>query len=365
MIKTIEPAYLPNQALSILIDWKITLKCNYDCSYCSTTWGHNNKIPHPDVETCVKMLSQMYRYVDVVSKYKKPKSRKAVLNLLGGEVLYHPDVETILKKSSELYQPYADKWHLDRRLTTNATASLDKWKLVCQHIEGVTVSYHSEGPDKLKDNVKQNILYMKKIKKKFDLIVLMHNHDKYWKDCIQFIEWCKTHDVIFRPRLLDGGFQYSVEQKKYLEHYYKNINKDKTQTGRACCGGRQLCFNRNLRDRNDYFPQTTNFKGWYCSVNWFFLTSNAMTKQFFTNRDCHNKLDGTLGPIADIDTMDEYTDRFDQMIEQGHLPVIKCQQERCACGLCAPKSQSAKELHDIVSVYLQPAGLENFIPKEN
>ena len=74
MIQTIEPAYLPAQTMSILLDWKVTLKCNYDCSYCSTDWGHNNKIPHPPVADCLKMLEQMYRYVDVISKYKKEKN---------------------------------------------------------------------------------------------------------------------------------------------------------------------------------------------------------------------------------------------------------------------------------------------------
>ena len=365
MIQTIEPAYLPAQTMSILLDWKVTLKCNYDCSYCSTDWGHNNKIPHPPVDDCLKMLEQMYRYVDVISKYKKEKSKTAIMNLLGGEVLYHPEMERILTQSSELYKPYQDRWHLNRRLTTNATSPPEKWKYVCDNIEGITVSYHSEGPDKLKQNVKNNLIYMRDNRIKYDMVVLMHNQPAYWQDCVAFIEWCKEEKIIFRPKILEGSYFYNREQIEYLKTFYNiDLKEEKLQklsgAGRACCGGRALCFDRNIKEKHNYFPQEVNFKGWYCSVSWFFLTANSMTQEFYSNRDCHNTIAGTLGPLATMDNMDEYINRVDAMLAQGEFPVIQCQSNRCSCGLCAPKSRDKNTLREIMSTYLNEQGMKNF-----
>jgi len=365
MIETIEPAYLPAQNMSILLDWKVTLKCNYDCSYCSTDWGHNNQIPHPDVNVCIKMLAQMYEYVDTISKYKKNKSKTAILNLLGGEVLYHPEVEKILSASTELYQPYKDRWNLNRRITTNATSSLDKWRYICDHIEGITVSYHSEGPEKLKQNVKNNLLYMRDNNVKYDMVVLMNNKEDFWPDCVTFIDWCKQENIKFRPKILEGPFYYNQEQIKFLQNYYNiNVKEEKLQklsgAGRACCGGRQLCFDRNIKDTHNYFPQDVNFNGWYCSVSWFFLTANSMTQEFYSNRDCHNNIEGTLGPLATMDNMDQYITKIDSMLSRGQFPVIKCKSNRCSCGLCAPKSLDKNKLQEIMSVYLNEEGMKNF-----
>ena len=54
-IDTVEPAYLPGQKLNFLIDWLVTLKCNFNCAYCGLT-GHDNLRPHPPVEKCIETL---------------------------------------------------------------------------------------------------------------------------------------------------------------------------------------------------------------------------------------------------------------------------------------------------------------------
>ena len=44
--KTIEPAIDPANKISFLLDWEITLRCNLDCSYCSSEWHIVLVIPH-------------------------------------------------------------------------------------------------------------------------------------------------------------------------------------------------------------------------------------------------------------------------------------------------------------------------------
>ena len=151
-IHTIEAAYHPKNKMAFLIDWLLTLKCNYDCSYCGSL-GHDNSTQHPPMEKCITMLKQLYQYTDVMMHYKKNSFKDAILNIYGGEALYHPDIEKILIETTREYEKYSDRWGLRRRITTNATATETLWRVVCEHIEGITFSYHSQGSEKLKSRV--------------------------------------------------------------------------------------------------------------------------------------------------------------------------------------------------------------------
>jgi len=205
-IHTIEAAYDPRKKISFLIDWLLTLKCNFDCSYCRVgPTGHDNSRPHPKKEKCLLMLDQMYRYVDVMMQYKNSRFKDAVLNIYGGEALYHPDIEEILITSTKYFEKYSSKWKLKKRMTTNASAQFEKWKTICEHIEGFTLSYHTQSPEKMKNVFKNNIEYLLKIKKEYDIVVLMYPHKKYWEDCVEFLNFCQQNKLNFRPRLLDGN----------------------------------------------------------------------------------------------------------------------------------------------------------------
>ena len=75
-LQTIEPAYHPKSKMGFLIDWLITLKCNYDCSYCGIgIFGHDNSLPHPDYEKSLRMLKQLYAYTDVMMIVKNSHSK--------------------------------------------------------------------------------------------------------------------------------------------------------------------------------------------------------------------------------------------------------------------------------------------------
>jgi hypothetical protein len=373
-IHTIEPAYRPTEKLSFLIDWLITLKCNFDCAYCPIgPAGHDNTRPHPKTEKCLKMLDQLYRYVDTMMEYKNQRFKDAILNIYGGEALYHPDIENILIESTKKFEEYKNKWTLKRRMTTNASAQFKKWKTVCEHIEGFTLSYHSQSSDKMKTTFKNNIEYLLKIKKEHDIVILMYPHKKYWNDCVEFLNFCQKNNLNFRPRLLDGFLGvYNQEQLNFLETFYQNrkgetifnnIKTDKliTDQGRACCGGRSLCVNRNLKDHEKFVSRHLGFEGWHCSANWFFLMANSDTENFFTNKDCRVKLDGTIGPIATLGSMDGYILQMKKLLEENKLPVMKCVQKVCVCGTCAPKSLKKENLYDIMKIYNTNDGSKNFI----
>lgn len=364
-IHTIEPAYHPKQKLSLLVDWLLTLKCNYDCAYCPIgPGGHDNSTQHPSVEKSRVMLDQIYEYVDVIMSHKKHASKEVIMQMTGGEVIYHPHVLELMVHSSESYKQYKERWKLKRRLTTNGTATEKKWEVICQHVEGITMSYHSTGPDKLKKYFRTNLLHLKDIKKEHDVIVLMYPDKDHWRDCIEFLQWARESNINVRPKILDGGL--GVYKKDHLHDLAEFIHPDELKDwdkeqradlqARACCGGRKMCFNRNLKDHTFLVPREPGFKGWHCSANQFFLHGNNVTGKYYTNKDCRVKLDGTTGSIADINTMPAY---ISDMRKQSVLPTLVCAQDKCLCGVCAPKSVDKDQLMEIMRVYNKPMGVDS------
>lgn len=361
-IHTVEAAYHPKNKMGFLIDWLLTLKCNYDCTYCPIgLGGHDNSTQHPALDRCITMLKQMYQYTDAIMEYKNNTFKDAILNVYGGEALYHPDIEKILIESTREYEKYSARWRLKRRITTNATATEKLWHKVCEHVEGITFSYHSQGPKKMKTLFKKNIDHSVKIKKEHDIIVCMYPHTDYWLDCLDFLKYCVDNKLNARPKLLDGPEGvYTESQLEQLIPYIKNfdatdikkINKNKRvdSYGRGCCGGRQMCTNRNIKEYTTTISRELGFKGWHCSANQFFLHGNNVYGTYYTNKDCRMKLDGTIGPIANMDTMEKYIENMSKS-DNNSLPTLLCAQRRCHCGTCAPKSIYKQNLNDIMKIY--------------
>lgn len=365
-INTIEPAYHPNQKMSFLVDWLVTLKCNYDCAYCPIgPTGHDNSTKHPDVKQSLLMLDQMYEYVDVVMLHKKEASKEVIMQMLGGEVIYHPNVIELMVHSSRRYEQYKENWKLKRRLTTNGTATEKIWNAICEHIEGITMSYHSPGPDKLKKFFKANLEHLGDIKKEHDVIVCMYPDRYHWKDCINFLHWAKDKGIPARPKMLDGPL--GVYNKQHIHDLSEFLDPTELQDwdtekradtqARGCCGGRKMCFDRKLKQQHILVPRGPNgFKGWHCSANQFFLHGNNVTGQYYTNKDCRVKLDGSTGAIADINTMPDY---IADLRTQQELPTLICAQTKCVCGTCAPKSVDRQQLLEIMKIYNKPTVVGN------
>ena len=96
----LEPAIDPNNRISFLLDWELTLKCNLDCDYCSTGLygGHDNSTQHPPLAKCLAALDFMFEYADRYMATKPRGIRYVILNVYGGESLHHPDIVDILSE---------------------------------------------------------------------------------------------------------------------------------------------------------------------------------------------------------------------------------------------------------------------------
>ncbi len=344
------------------MDWELTMKCNLDCSYChtGTYGGHDNTTKHPPLDECLDTIDFMFEYANIYMK-RKPKGLKyVILNVYGGESLHHPDIVKILEAVHERYRPYQDSWHLTITTTTNAIVSSKKLGKIIPLIDEFTVSYHSENTNTQKQQFKDNLLAIQSANRRQKCIVPMHGESEKFADSQAMIEWLDQNNIRYLPKQLDNVFQndafnYNQQQVVWFENLYQTkldhaeIKLDKTalsDTGRACCGGRQLCSDQQYRQPQKFVSNT--FPGWYCSVNHFFLFIKQITREVFVNKDCKMNFEGKRGSIGTLD-------HPELLLQQAqNPPIIQCANIRCYCGLCAPKAENQDTYKTIMKKYEIP-----------
>lgn len=372
-VESLEPAIDPNARITFLLDWELTMKCNLDCSYCPTgIYGsHDNSMPHPPLEPCLKTLDFMFAYADLYMRRKPRGIRYVVLNVYGGESLHHPNIVEILAQIRSKHKVYADYWHLTVTTTTNAIISDKKLRQIIPYIDEFTVSYHTENTDKQQQQFKKNLLTIAESGKRQKCVVLMHQQPDLFQDAVDMIDWLDQNNIKVLPKQLDGyrgsdgGKRiYSQQQVQWFGKLYKDktfdvpeeLLHDKsdsnlTDMGRACCGGRQLCTNKNLKQRHFYVEN--KFPDWYCSVNHFFLFVKQVNGEVFVNKDCKMNFNGKVGPIGTLDDTELILSTLHDQLGSDSLPVIQCKKNNCLCGLCAPKAKDLTTYNDIMEKYYQ------------
>ena len=366
IFETLEPAVDPNNRISFLLDWELTLKCNLDCSYCGD--GHDNTTKHPPLTDCLSSLDFMFEYVDLYMNTKPKGIRYVVLNIYGGESLHHPDIVKILSQVREKYQPYTNRWQLTVTTTTNAIISSKRLKQIIPYIDEFTVSYHTENTDKQKQQFKNNLLAIKQADKRQKCVILMHQENKLFQDATVIIDWLTQNNIKILPRQLDdnigvdGKRIYKQDQVQWFDNLYQtktfgkntDLLKDRvesnlTDIGRACCGGRQTCSDQNYKQRNHYV--SNQFPDWYCSVNHFFLYVKQVTGEVYVNKDCKMNFDGEVGPIGNLNDTVKILSTLKNQLDSDSLPIIQCKKYHCLCGLCAPKAKNLDTYQSIIKKY--------------
>lgn len=370
---TLEPAIDPNNRISFLLDWELTMKCNLDCSYCGVGiyQGHDNSTQHPKLEDCLKTIDFMFEYADLYMNTKSNGVKTVILNVYGGEALYHPNIVEILNQVRTKYQQYKDRWHLTVTTTTNAIISDRQLQQIIPLIDEFTVSYHTESTPKQKQQFKSNLLSIAKSGRRQKCIVLMHQDTELFDDAKKMIDWLSQNNIKLLPRQLDGTGGSDNNERLYSQnkvHWFNSLYKSKafnnsttvldnitqesaslTDIGRACCGGRQLCLDQDYKQRHFYVEN--KFPDWYCSVNHFFLYVKQVNGEVYVNRDCKMNFDGEVGPIGNLDNADKILTLLQSQLTENTLPVIQCKKDHCRCGLCAPKAKDLDSYNHIMKKY--------------
>ena len=371
---SLEPAIDPNNKITFLLDWELTMKCNLDCEYCDTgTYGgHDNSTQHPPLDQCLQTIDFMFAYVDLYMSRRISSLKTVVINVYGGEALHHPHIVQILQAVRERHAQYQSRWNLTITNTTNAVITTQKLQQIIPLIDEFTVSYHTGANAKQKHQVRNNLQEIHRAGIKCKCIVLMD--PQYFDDAIAQIAWLKQNDINHLSRQLDHHpsqtqFNYTAQQI----HWFKNIYQTKSygdqptdltpiydthnrvdlaDTGRACCGGRALCMDQNYRSRTAFVDN--KFPDWYCSVNYFFLFVKQVNGEIYTNKDCKMNFDGKVAPIGTLAQSQLLLDQTRSWLETDSMPVIQCKKYKCNCGLCAPKAQSLDTYKSIMRKYEIP-----------
>lgn len=369
----LEPSADPNNRITFLLDWEITMKCNLDCSYCETgiNGGHDNSTQHPTLDSCYQTIDFMFEYVDLYMSHRPKGLRTVILNVYGGESLHHPEILAILLRCREVHaRSFADKWGLTITTTTNAIITLKKMQQVIPLIDEFTCSYHAENTPKQKKLFQDNLIMIRNAERRLKVVVLMHADANLFEDTKAMIEWCESNDIRYLPRQLDHRpsekrFHYGSQQITWFEDFYKGkghrsdleldpvVAGDKfdiASTGRACCGGRQVCLDQNYRQR-EYFIKN-QFPDWFCSVNYFFLFIKQITGDIYVNKDCQMDFSGSVGPIGHLSRATDLIAWTRSGLDLGSMPVIQCKKNKCMCGLCAPKARNRTDYDTIMEKYI-------------
>lgn len=374
MPEILEPAIDPSNRMTFLLDWELTMKCNLDCSYCTSDLygGHNNAMPHPPVEDCLKAIDFMFAYVNQYMQHRPQAFRHVVLNVYGGESLHHPDIVEILEQVREKYKQYSELWYLRVTCTTNLIITSKKLQKIMSLVDEFTVSYHTEVPPKYKEVFFNNLQSIKNAGVSVKCVVLMHPGNELFEDAQNTIQWLNDHDIRHVPRQLDltdenTKFKYQSSQVKWFKKVYNdksfksqqsdilevqdnNEHTNLASIGRACCGGRQLCADNNFKSRE--FFVDNHFEGWYCSVDQFFLYIKQVNGEIFVNKDCKMNYQGQVGPIGNLNDTDKLLSELQHNLNST-APVIQCKKHRCYCGLCAPKARSLEQFYQTMKKYQQ------------
>jgi hypothetical protein len=213
-------------------------------------------------------------------------------------------------------------------------------------------------------------LYLKEQNKKFKCVVMMHNKSELFEDSEKAIEFCKQNEIRHVVKPLDNvqeQWAYTKDQFSKLKTFWINSvpttqkleykkkidttsNADYVQSiseGRACCGGRKLTVNNNLKSSITFVPRQ-GFQNWYCSVNWFFLFVQQLTGNIYTNKDCRTSTTGRVEPLGNLNNYQLIIDQVKTQLDNKAMPVIQCVKDICMCGFCAPKADNIEDFNKLL-----------------
>lgn len=134
--------------------------------------------------------------------------------------------------------------------------------------------------------------------------------------------------------------------------------------GRPCCGSRTMCLYKEGEGKKSKFVDYREFKGWNCSVNWFFMHIEQQTDSVYHHQTCQAQFGETRGPIGKLSDGDKILAELEEHLKNGTMPTIVCPKHTCGCGLCAPKSKFKDNYLDVVKNHFDTKVLAPIMLKE-
>lgn len=360
----------------LMVIWDLGRRCTYACSYCPPH-RKNNWSELASFDELVKTANNLERYNTIYNKYRRNNFR-VNCSFTGGEPTVNPEFFKFLEYLQEQYP------HWKRTLTTNGFYSKRRLETVMSSTDFSTISYHCEGTEEQKKQVRENLQTMLDSGYGFKVNIMFHEDPDYFNECVQLAHWCDRNGVMYTPRVIgDQGdikqglkdktvHTYTESQLAWMKNFWKAKEKGEPEParyasnppqapegvmymitnqqeekktvgqniGRPCCGGRQLDLSfDDGTTSSSTFVTNNNFQGWNCMINWYFLYIHQEIDKIWHHQTCQVNLRGELGPISSVSEFDSYCDKLETRMQSGDIPFIRCPKTHCGCGLCVPKAR--------------------------
>jgi len=373
------------------VTWDTGRRCNYDCSYCPMH-RHDNFSAHATLDSLKENVDFLYEYIDLHLGYRT--SKIANIGFTGGEPTVNPNFIPFAKYlRTEYNEKYKDKWTCGFALTTNGAMGVKMGQAVMQNFDHATVSYHSESNQKLKQQVKDRILefHYQGSDHNFTVSCNVMFHADYFDECRELCEFLDSHGVNYVPRVIGEepdsrptfAHKYNDEQLQWMKDYWKRKNEKKNDEqevtkvlsavgekttqkkklgqniGRPCCGSRDMLLHTGTKKRKSNFVDFRQFKGWHCSVNWFFLHLEQQTDSVFHHQTCQARFDGKRGRIGKLSEGKKLIEDLREKMNTNTMPTVICPKMTCGCGLCAPKSMHKEKYLEVLGNHLDTGVLHD------
>ena len=383
------------------VTWDLGRRCNYDCSYCPIH-RHDNFSKHATLDELKENTNFIYEYIDTYMEYRDFK--RTSISFTGGEPTVNPNFIPFIKYLKKEYDNrYSSKWDASFALTSNGAMNKAMAFKVMENLSHCTVSYHSESSDRLKKQVLDRIMQFHNEGADYNFSVsvnvMFHADPVYFDECKDLCDFLHEKGVKYVPRIIGEepnsrstfAHTYTDDQLDYMKNYWKYKNasingtevvKEKTEKekpkeasniipavnvgqkegwaiGRPCCGSREMCLSDKDKERKATFVDFRNFKGWHCSVNWFFLHLEQQTDSVYHHQTCQATFDQTRGPIGKISEGNKIIESLKQKLESKNMPSVVCPKHTCGCGLCAPKSVHLDNYKETLARHVDMSVFEN------
>jgi hypothetical protein len=118
------------------------------------------------------------------------------------------------------------------------------------------------------------------------------------------------------------------------------------------------------------FINQSNFQGWSCMVNWFFLHIEEDKDVVYHHQTCmaktedtpeveigplllHTKFRKNKGPICNLSKGEEYLTWLEEKVyRDGKPPTMICPNTHCGCGICVAKSKTNEDFEKIKQKFI-------------
>ena len=326
----------------MMVTWDIGRRCNFDCTYCEST-RHNTYSPPASLNDLIYTFEFIKDYTEL---YNQP---TANINFTGGEPTVNP-------RFWELISHIRNNSKFQLGLTSNGTWPEKHIDFIKENFVGVTLSYHAEADEKLKQKTIKNAELVYSTGMWLTVNVMMHTD--YWDECVNVHNYLKSLGIKSIPTIIGDGslgftdwFEDADGTLRRTSHPYTEEQQqwyftekglppniiEKVASGhtlpRGCCGARSIQGSCNGCWQNVQ-AVNTNFENWYCSVNHYFLHIDQHTGKVYHHQTCQAKFDGR-GPIGNLNN----TDHILNYAYENKDRVIVCPNQRCGCGMCVPKAK--------------------------